>query len=333
MNGDFSPPLASNIFSSLSLPIIAAPMFLVSTRESVVSACRSGIIGSCPALNLRSSEDLERFLTDVEKGIALGPVAGIERCGPHSINLVTHRTNPRLQSDLEVVIRKKIPVVITSLGADKGIVERIHEYGGIVLHDVVSVRHAKLALEAGVDGIIAVTHGAGGHAGTLHPFPFLHELRALTEKPIILAGAVSTGQQVAAAIVAGASMVSVGTRFIAVSESGVSPEYRQMIVDSSSSEITYTPRLSGVNANFMTKSIEAAGVDLSALKVPDGVSFGGEGKELAKADTGDAKVYVDIWSAGQGVGSIDSVASVYDVVAEMRSDFKAAIAKIAGRYL
>src|SRR5690554_2149404 len=174
----------------LAIPVIAAPMFLVSTRESVIAACRGGIIGSCPALNVRDSEELESFLGEVEEGISTGPYEGVAACGPHSLNLVVHRSNPRLKDDLAVIVKKKVPIIMTSLGADADVIKQIHDYGGLVFHDVISVRHAERALEAGVDGIIAVTQGAGGHAGTLHPFPFIHQLRAMTDKPIILAGAV-----------------------------------------------------------------------------------------------------------------------------------------------
>jgi len=229
-------------------------------------------------------------------------------------------------------VQHKVPLIITSLGANPDIIAQIHAYGGLIFHDVISVKHAQKALQAGVDGIVAVTHGAGGHAGTLHPFPFIHQLRALTDKPIILAGAVSTGRQLAAAIVAGASLVSAGTRFLAVDEASVQDHYKELIVESEAEDIVYTPRLSGINANFLKKSIAEAGVDLATLEVPSGVNFGGENRSSDLADTGKAKVYTDIWSAGQGVGSIRTVLPIRALVAEMRQDFDAAIAEISTRY-
>ncbi|WP_454883115.1 NAD(P)H-dependent flavin oxidoreductase [Sphingomonas oryzagri] len=320
------------LIRTLNLPVIAAPMFLASSLESVAAACRSGVIGSYPALNQRSSASLDGWLTDLAALLADGPVEGVSRLGPHSINLVVHKTNARLREDLNIIIRHEVPVVITSLGADPDVIRAIQAYGGIIFHDVISIKHARKALEAGVDGIIAVCNGAGGHGGTLNPFPFLQELRAITNKPIILAGAVSTGTQVAAAIVAGADLVSIGTRFIAVEEAPVNHRYKEMIVASTAADIVYTPRLSGIHANFLKGSIDAAGVDIAALEAPATIQFGGEDRSDDRVDIGKAKVYVDIWSAGQGVGAITSVPSIADLVRTMRGEFYDALEATTRRY-
>lgn len=326
------PNRAQSLINALSLPVIAAPMFLASSKQSVVAACRSGIIGSYPALNQRTTEDLDQWLHEVEAAIAEGPVQGVAAVGPLSVNLVVHKSNARLQTDLDVIVKHRVPVVITSLGAIPEVIQTIQSYGGVVFHDVISVRHAEKALAGGVDGIIAVCSGAGGHGGTINPFPFIQELKAITEKPIILAGAISTGRQVAAAIVAGADLVSMGTRFIAVSESPVDQGYKDMVVGCKAADIVYTPRLSGIHANFLKPSIERAGVDLTQLAAPENIQFGGENRTDDRAETGAAKVYVDIWSAGQGVGAIDSVPDIAELVSTMRADFRLALEQASARH-
>lgn len=323
---------AQSLINALSLPVIAAPMFLASGKESLVAACRSGIIGCYPALNQRSTEGLDQWLYDVEAAIAEGPVPGVDAVGPLSINLVVHKSNARLRADLDVIVKHRVPVVITSLGAIPDVIQAIQSYGGIVFHDVISVRHAEKALAGGVDGIIAVCSGAGGHGGTINPFPFVQELKALTDKPIILAGAISNGRQVAAAVVAGADLVSMGTRFLAVSESPVGQGYKDMVVSSKAADIVYTPRLSGIHANFLKPSIEKAGVDLAQLAAPENIQFGGENRTDVRAETGAAKVYVDIWSAGQGVGAISSIPDIAELVGTMRADFHLALEQASARY-
>jgi len=320
----------SSLIDRLSVPVLAAPMFLASNLKTVIAACRSGVVGSYPALNQRTTGGLDEWLDQAEAGIAEGPLPGVERLGPLSINLVVHKSNARLKDDLDVVIRHKVPVVVTSLGAIPEVVQAIQSYGGVVLHDVISVKYAEKAILAGVDGIIAVCSGAGGHGGTLNPFAFLHELRELSDKAVILSGALSTGRQVAAAIVAGADMVSIGTRFIAVEEATVSEGYKQMIVDSAAGDIVYTNKVSGVNANFLKQSILSAGLDLNALETPGGVDFGGGDSDTGVA-TGEAKPWRDIWSAGQGVGAIKTIPRMAELIATMRDEFHQALEQAAER--
>jgi nitronate monooxygenase len=234
------------------------------------------------------------------------------------VNLIVHKTNRRLDADLKVTVEHRVPIVITSLGAAKEVVGAVQGYGGLVFHDVISIRQAEKALAAGVDGIIAVCAGAGGHGGTMNPFALLHELRQITDKTLILAGVISTGQQVAAAIVAGADLVSVGTRFIATRESQASSGYKKMITDSSAADIVYTPKISGVNANFLAKSISNAGLDLTTLQHEGPIDMGVElGPE--------SKAWRDIWSAGQGVGAIKDVPAAADLVRRMRMEYAGAL--------
>ena len=305
----------------LSLPAIAAPMFLVSGPRMVVAACRSGIIGGIPSLHQRTTEGYEQWLDEIEAGLAAGPLPGVAHVAPFAVNLNVHKTNLRHDADLAITVKHRVPVVITSLGAVKEVVDAIHEYGGHVFHDVISIRHAEKALAAGVDGVIAVAAGAGGHAGTLNPLPFLYELRRLTDKQLILAGAISTGQQIAAAIVAGADMVSMGTRFIATQESDASENYKKMLTQVSASDIVYTPKLSGVNANFIMPSLRENGIDLAAL--------GDHGPASMEEELGpNSKAWRDIWSAGQGVGAVRDVPTVAELVARLRSEYPSAASRL-----
>jgi nitronate monooxygenase len=293
-------------------------MFLASGPELVIAACRAGIVGAFPALNQRSTEGFEQWLHQIETALASGPSEGVARLGPFAVNLVVHRTNQRLQEDLRVTVAHRVPIVITSLGAAKEVVSEVHEYGGLVFHDVISMRQAEKAVAADVDGIIAVCAGAGGHAGTLNPFAFLHELRELTDKTLILAGAISTGQQIAAAIVAGADLVSMGTRFIATRESLAAEGYKQMITRSVAADIVYTPKISGVNANFMTQSIRDNGIDLA--------TYGHEGSmDMATELSADSKAWRDIWSAGQGVGAILDLPATPVLVGHLKAQFTSAL--------
>ena len=308
----------SEMIKHLSLPLIAAPMFLVSGPELVIAACRAGVVGAFPALNQRTTESYVQWLEQIEAALALGPEAGVKQLGPHAVNLIVHKTNLRLEADLKVTVEHRVPIVITSLGAAKEVVGAVHEYGGLVFHDVISIRQAEKALAAGVDGIIAVCAGAGGHAGTLSPFALLYELRQLTDKTLILAGVISTGEQVAAAIVAGADMVSVGTRFIATRESLASMAYKEMITRSSAADIIYTPKISGVNANFIGQSIVDAGLDLATLQHEGPIDMGAE---LSV----DSKAWRDIWSAGQGVGAIRDIPATAELLRRMRVEYAGAL--------
>lgn len=312
---------AQQLIDDLALPVISAPMFLASGPEMVIAACRSGIVGAFPSLNQRSAAGYEAWLEQIGAGLEQGPLPGVPRVGPYGVNLNVHKTNKRMDADLELTVKHRVPVVITSLGAVKEVVQAIQSYGGVVFHDVVSLRHAQKALDAGVDGVIAVTAGAGGHAGTLNPFAFLYELRKLTDKKLILAGAISTGRQIAAALMAGADMVSMGTRFIATQESPANNEYKEMLTAAAAGDIVYTPKISGVNANFISQSLLANGIDLKQL---DDHGPADMGVELGE----DSKAWRDIWSAGHGIGAVHDIPTMAELVNRLRREYAAAVTAV-----
>jgi nitronate monooxygenase len=301
------PENATPFAPDLRLPVIAAPMFLVSGPDLVVEACRAGIVGTFPALNQRTSDGYASWLDEIAGRLAQGTPA------PFGVNLVVHRNNERLAADLEITVARRVPLVITSLGVDAGLVAAIHAYGGRVFHDVTTLRHAEKAAAAGVDGLIAVYAGAGGHGGQLNPFAFVSEIRGCFAGSIVLGGAISTGRQVAAARMLGADFAYMGTRFIATRESLAPDAYKAMLVASSAAAIVYTPAVSGVPGNFLRPSLIAAGVD------PD---------RAARAEfdfgTGELKAWRDVWSAGQGVGEIRDIPSIADLVATLAADYRAA---------
>ena len=300
----------------LKLPLIAAPMFLVSGPEIVTACCKAGIIGSFPALNQRTAEGFDEWLTLIENELKDVPNPGF------AVNLIVHKTNPRLQEDLDTCIKHKVPLIITSLGAVPEIVEAVHAYGGLVYHDVINLRHANKAAEAGVDGLIAVSAGAGGHAGLLSPFALISEIRKFYDKTIILSGAMSTGRDIAAAQAAGADYAYMGTRFINTKESRAIDDYKNMIIDAAAADIVYTDKVSGVNANFLGPSIAAAGGN-NESHAGKAVDFGNE----LLAD--EVKAWKDVWSAGHGVGGIDDIPNVSDLVSRLRAEYLAAIDTLA----
>jgi len=290
----------------LRLPAIVSPMFLVSGPDLVAACCRAGLVGPFPALNRRTTAEYEGWIDEIES--RLDPT-----CAPWGVNLIVHGSNRRLEADLAVTVKRRAPLVITSLGAVKDVVDAVHSYGGLVFHDVINRRHAEKAVEAGVDGIIAVGAGAGGHAGTLSPFALVPEIRSFFDGTIVLAGAVSTGAQIAAARLLGADLAYMGTRFIATEESLADPAFKEMIVASKAADIFYTSAISGVNANFLRPSIVAAGLDPNALPAHTKLDMDGE-----------AKVWKDIWSAGQGVGSLADVPTVATLGDRLGAEFAAA---------
>lgn len=300
-------PLA--LQNTLALPIVAAPMFLVSNPTLVISCCNSGIIGSLPSLNQRSSDAFELWLNTIRDQLAAS-------AAPFAVNLIVHKTNPRLRDDLAVIVRHRVPIVITSLGLEPEVIDAVHSYGGLVWHDVTTLKFAEKALAAGVDGLIAVCAGAGGHAGTYNPFAFISELRAVTNKTLLAAGAISNGASVLAAIAAGADLAYIGTRFIAAKESAASAEYKKMLIDSRASDICYTDQVSGIPANFMRQSLLAAGIDT--------VKTGGVKLD---ADT-ETKAWSQVWSAGQGVGQIDKISSVSQICDELAREYDVAVRRL-----
>jgi nitronate monooxygenase len=305
--------LPATLANRLRLPAIAAPMFLVSGPDLVVETCRAGVLGTFPALNQRTSDGFRSWLDEIRARLADTPDAA-----PYGVNLVVHRTNPRLAADLEIAVAEKVPLIITSLGAVRDVVDAVHSYGGLVFHDVINRRHAEKAAEAGVDGIIAVSAGAGGHAGTLSPFALIGEIASFFSGTIILSGAMSNGAQIAAARMMGADLAYLGTRFIATRESLAPEGFKQMIVDCTAADIVYTPNISGVHANFMRPSLVAAGLD------PDNIPSHG-----ALDMHNEAKAWRDFWSAGQGVGTIHDVPAAAELCQRLIGEYRAAMAAAA----
>jgi nitronate monooxygenase len=291
----------------LKLPAIAAPMFLVSGPDLVVETCNAGVLGTFPALNQRSTAGFADWLAEIAGRLA--PDAA-----PYGVNLVVHRSNPRLEADLAEVVRHRVPLVITSLGAVPDLVAAVHGYGGLVFHDVISRRHAEKAAEAGVDGLIGVAAGAGGHAGAISPFALMDELRQVFGGALILSGAMNTGAQIAAARLMGADLAYLGTRFIATREAMAPEAYKRMVVESRMADVVYTPAISGVNANFLAPSIRAAGLDPANLPPHGALDLESE-----------AKAWSRIWSAGQGVGGIADVPGVADLCARLIAEYRAAM--------
>jgi nitronate monooxygenase len=315
--------------SKVALPIVAAPMFLISGPELVIECCKAGIVGTFPALNQRTTEGFEEWVVEIKETLAAWEAETGKKAAPFGVNLIVHQSNPRIQADLQVCMKHKVPLIITSLGAVKDLVNAVHSYGGLVFHDVIKKRHAEKAAEAGVDGLILVSAGAGGHGGTLNPMPFVQEVKSFFSGIILLAGGMSTGRDVASALQMGADFAYMGTRFINTYESKASDEYRQMIIEAGSSDIIYTAAVSGVNANFLSASLAAAGFTKEQLS--------GEQKHDVNPDIGEeAKAWKTIWSAGQGSATIDKNTTVSDLVSEIKGQFREAVAEqqaVAAGYL
>ncbi len=308
----------ASFIKNLSLPVIAAPMFLISGPKLVIECCKNGIIGTFPALNQRSSEGFEEWLIEIKSELKNFEDETGKKPAPFGVNLIVHPTNPRLEADLKICVKHKVPLIITSLGAVSQVVDAIHSYGGLVFHDVIKKRHAQKAAGAGVDGLILVAAGAGGHAGTINPMTLVAELKKFYHKTIILSGCISTGRDIASALQMGADLAYMGTRFINTEESKAPAEYRDMIVAAGASDVVYTAAISGVHANFLGASLKAAGISEEDLKKDRKIDFG---KEL---DT-EAKAWKTIWSAGQGSATIDDVLPVSELVSHLKSEFKSAI--------
>ncbi len=313
----------ADFINDLQIPVIAAPMFLISGPELVIECCKNGIVGTFPALNQRSSEGFEEWLVQIKEELVSFEKSTGKKAAPFGVNLIVHPTNPRLEADLKLCVKHKVPIIITSLGAVSQLVDAVHSYGGLVFHDIIKKRHAEKAAAAGVDGLILVSAGAGGHAGTINPMTLIAEVRSIFDKTIILSGCISTGRDVASAMQMGADLAYMGTRFINTAESKAPDAYRQMIVDSGASDVTYTAAVSGVHANFLTASLKAAGITEEDLGKDHKIDFGSE------LDT-EAKAWKTIWSAGQGVATIDDVLGVAELVDQLGEEFKDAIEKQAG---
>ncbi|MEO9870294.1 NAD(P)H-dependent flavin oxidoreductase [Ekhidna sp.] len=312
--------MKASFISDLSLPIVAAPMFLISGPEMVIECCKSGIVGTFPALNNRSTEGFEEWVVEIKEELAKWEEETGKKAAPFGVNLIVHKTNPRLEADLEIVVKHKVPLIITSLGAVTQLVDAVHSYGGLVFHDVIMKRHAEKAADAGVDGLILVCAGAGGHAGTLNPMSFVGEIRKFFNKTILLSGCISTGRDIASAMQMEADLAYMGTRFINTKESKAPEEYRKMIIEAGASDIVYTAAVSGVHANFLKPSLEAMGISEEMWKQSAKVDFG---EELSAND--EAKAWKTIWSAGQGVTKIYDTPSINELVSRLKKEFRGAL--------
>ncbi|OHC63257.1 MAG: 2-nitropropane dioxygenase [Rhodocyclales bacterium GWA2_65_19] len=302
---------------NLALPVIGAPMFIVSQPQLVLAQCMAGIVGSFPALNARPKELLDEWLTTISAEIDAARRASPGRkIAPYAVNQIVHHSNDRLDHDVALCVKHRAPMIITSLRAPGDVVQEVHAYGGIVFHDVISVRHAQKALEAGVDGLILVAAGAGGHAGMLSPFALVAEVRRFWDGPIALSGSITRGEQVLAAQAMGADLAYMGTRFIPTPEANAVDAYKQMIVESTAADVVYTPYFTGVHGNYLRPSITAQGLDPDNLPLRDksSMSFGSDR----------TKAWRDIWGVGQGIGSIDEILPVNEVVERLGREYRAA---------
>lgn len=315
---------AEQLGSRLRLPLIAAPMFLVSGPALVKAQCVSGVVGSFPALNARSSAQLDEWLDEISGACADWDKRHPERpAAPFAVNQIVHRTNARLEADMEVLARRRAPIVITSLGAREDVNAAVRGWGGLTLHDVIDDRFARKAVEKGAGGLIAVAAGAGGHAGVQSPFALVQEIRAWYSGPLALSGAIANGASILAARVLGADFAYVGSAFIATAEANAEPAYKQGVVEASAGEIVYTDLFSGVHGNYLAGSIRAAGLDPANLPEPGaGMDFGSGGDQVAKA-------WRDIWGCGQGVGVIGDVPSAADLIARLAAEYRAARDRLA----
>lgn len=315
-----------DILKNLELPVIGAPLFIVSGPELVIAQCKAGIVGSFPALNARPAEELEKWIIRIKLELEQYQKENPDKkVAPFAVNQICHGSNNRLEHDMEVCVRQEVPIIITSLQANKMVYDAAHSYGGIILHDVTNMRHSRKALSMGADGLIGVCAGAGGHAGLLSPFALIPELRELHEGPLLASGSIATGGSIAAAQAMGADLAYIGTRFIASKEANAAQGYKDEIIESSGEDIVYSPLFTGVHGNYLRGSIEKAGLDPDNLPTADksSMNFGSGGNT-------DAKAWKDIWGAGQGVGSIHDAPSVAEIVDQLKAEYNEAVSRLAG---
>jgi nitronate monooxygenase len=309
----------------LSIPVVAAPLFIISNPDLVIAQCKAGIVGSFPSLNARPIEVLDRWLTRIRDELAAHDAAHPEQpAAPFAVNLIAHKSNDRLEQDLALCVKHRAPVVITSLGAREDVNAAIHSYGGIVFHDVINDTFARKAIDKGADGLIAVAAGAGGHAGSTSPFALVQEIREWFDGPLLVSGSIATGDAVLAVQAMGADLAYIGSLFIATAEANADPAYKQMLVECSSTDIVYSNLFTGVHGNYLKPSIRAAGLDPENLPQsdPSKMNFGSGGNTEAKA-------WKDIWGCGQGIGAIKAVTPAAEVVARLRHEYAAARARLS----
>ena len=322
-------PVTKLFEDCLSIPVISAPMFLASTPLMVIENCKAGVVGTFPAANQRTTEGLEAWIIEIKLALKTYQQLTGKKPAPFGVNLIVHKSNPRLNADLATLVKHEVPLLITSLGAVSDVIDAVHSYGGVVFHDVVNARHGKKAMKAGVDGLIAVSTGAGGHAGSLHPFALIQELRSFFDKTIILSGCISTGAEVAAARCLGADFAYMGTRFLATTECKINEKYKEMIIESTADDIIYTNAISGIPASFIKQSVIEAGFDLANLPTPEGFDIGAEMTDEEERDENNnivAKPWKDIWSAGQGISGVKEILSIADLVKKLTTEYQQACA-------
>ena len=310
-----------NFINNLSIPAVAAPLFLISGPKLVIECCKNGVVGTFPALNHRTTEGFEQWVIEIKEALASFEKETGKKAAPFGVNLIVHPTNPRVQPDLEICMKHQVPLIITSLGAVSDLVDAVHSYGGLVYHDIIKRRHAEKAAEAGVDGLILVAAGAGGHAGILNPIALVNEIKQFFHKTILLSGCISNGNDVASALQMGADLAYMGTRFINTAESLADEAYQEMIINSKAEDIVYTAAVSGVNASFLRPSLEAMGITEDLWSKSKKIDFGSE-LDAAKAE---AKAWKTIWSAGQGVTSIQDVQPTKELIDQLIKEFKVAL--------
>lgn len=308
----------------LRLPVVGAPLFIISNPDLVIAQCKAGVVGSFPSLNARPVEEFERWLQHIKAELdAYNAENPDQPAAPFAVNQIVHRSNNRLYEDLELCVKYKVPIVITSLGAREDVNEAVHSYGGIVLHDVINNRFAHKAIEKGADGLIAVAAGAGGHAGSTSPFALIQEIRAWFDGPLLLSGSIASGDAILAARAMGADLAYIGSAFIATSEANADAAYKQAIVDYDSSDIVYSSLFTGVSGNYLKPSIRNAGMD------PDNLPEGDPSKmDFGSGGNTDAKAWKDIWGCGQGIGAVKAVDSTSDVVGRLSREYAAAMHRI-----
>ena len=320
-------PIPDSIKDNISIPVIGAPLFLISVPDLVIAQCKAGIIGSFPALNARPQHVLEEWIVKIKTELKEYQEQNPDKkVAPFAVNQICHGSNDRLQGDMEICVKYEVPIIITSLRPPAEVVEAAHSYGGLVFHDVINVRHAKKAADMGVDGLILVCAGAGGHAGALSPFALLREVKSWFDGTIILSGSIGDGYSVASALALGADFAYLGTRFIATHEANAEPEYKQMLIESSANDIVYSNLFTGVLGNYLKPSIQNAGLDPDNLPTADksAMNFGSGGNT-------DSKAWKDIWGSGQGIGLIEDAPTVESLVERIKAEFSEATSEFKNK--
>ncbi|MFV0476562.1 MAG: NAD(P)H-dependent flavin oxidoreductase [Parahaliea sp.] len=320
--------LPESLSSRLQLPVVGSPLFIISNPELVIAQCKAGIVGSFPSLNARPAEAFEHWLQQITEELdAYNQANPDQPAAPFAVNQIVHNSNNRLEHDLEMCVKYKVPIVITSLGAKEFVNEAVHTYGGLVFHDIINNYFAKKAIEKGADGLIAVATGAGGHAGTLSPFALIQEIRQWFDGPLLLSGAIASGDAILGAQAMGADLGYIGSAFIATEEANAEGSYKQAIVDCNADDIVYTNLFTGVHGNYLRPSIEAAGLDPKNLPEsdPSAMNFGSGGNTGAKA-------WKDIWGCGQGIGAITEVTPTAVVIERLKKEYAAARARLSLPY-